>query len=222
MAEQSLKDKTVKGVAWSGIENVAQIGVFFVVSVILARLLSPDDYGLLGIIAIFTAISSVIINGGFQNALIRKAAPSEDDYSTAFVMNFGLSIILYFVIYICSPLIANFFGKEELIVLTRVSSLGIIINALALVQSTRLTKKIDFKTQTIITLISSIISGIVGIIMAFCHFGVWALVVQGLTSQVLRTVFLWIMNRWFPKIRFSSASFKELFGFGWKLKYHYY
>lgn len=217
MAEQSLKDKTVKGVAWSGIDNVVQFGVTFVVSIVLARLLSPDDYGLLGLIAVFTAVCTALINGGFTTALIRKKDATDDDYNTAFIVNLGISLLLYIVIFLCSPLIANFFERHELVGLTRVSSLGMIIGALALVQQTRLTKRIDFKTQAKITLIASVCSGVIGIVMACFDFGVWALVAQQLSVQTLRTVLLWFYNKWVPKLRFSSKSFHELFGFGWKM-----
>lgn len=217
MAEGSLKDKTVKGVGWSAVDNVAQYVVSFIVSVVLARLLSPDDYGLLGIIAIFTAICTALIGGGFSEALIRKKDAKEEDYSTVFISNLGISLLLYAIIYFCSPLIAKFFGREELVALTRVSSLGIIIGALAIVQHARLTKRIDFKTQTKITLIASITSGVIGIAMALLGCGVWSLVAQTLSSQLLRTVFLWFYNKWMPKLNFSKTSFHELFGFGWKI-----
>ena len=217
MAEQSLKDKTVKGVAWSGIDNVAQFGVSFIVSIVLARLLSPDDYGLIGIIAIFTAVCQTLINGGFTTALIRKKDATDNDYNTAFIVNLVVSLLLYAVIYLCSPLIADFFHREELVALTQVSSLGIVIGALGLVQQTRLTKRIDFKTQTKITIVASVASGIVGIAMALMAFGVWSLVVQSLTSQGLRTILLWVANKWIPQLRFSSESFHDLFGFGWKM-----
>ena len=217
MAEQSLKDKTVKGTIWSGIDNVAHFGVTFLVSIVLARLLSPDDYGLIGIITIFTAVCTTLINGGFTNALIRKKDATDDDYNTAFIVNLGVSILLYFVIYLCSPFIANFFHREELVALTQVSSLVMVIGALGLVQQTRLTKRIDFKTQTKITIAASVASGIVGIVMALMGFGVWSLVAQSLTSQGLRTILLWAANKWIPQFRFSSESFHELFGFGWKM-----
>lgn len=217
MAEQSLKDKTVRGVAWSGIDNVASFGVSFVVSIVLARILSPDDYGLLGIIAIFPAICTALINGGFGSALIRKMDASDDDYNTAFIVNLGMSLLLYVIIFLCSPLIADFFNRQELIALTRVTSLGLIVGALALVQQVRLTKRIDFKTQTKITIVASAASGIIGIVMALLKFGVWALVAQQLSSQVLRTILLWIANKWIPRLEFSSKSFHELFGFGWKM-----
>jgi len=217
MAEQSLKDKAVKGVAWSGVDNVIQMGVTFLVSIVLARLLTPDDYGLIGIIAIFTTVCTALINGGFTTALIRKKDATDDDYNTAFITNLGVSIVLYALIFIYSPLIANFFGREELLALTRVSSLGMIIGALALVQQTRLTKRIDFKSQTKITLIASVSSGIVGIVLAVLGFGVWSLVAQQLMSHCLRTVLLWFVNKWIPSLRFSSKSFHEMFGFGWKM-----
>lgn len=217
MAEQSLKDKTVKGVGWSAIDNVVQYAVSFVVSIVLARLLSPDDYGLLGIIAIFTAVCNALINGGFGSALIRKKDVSDDDYNTAFIVNLTMSIFLYVGIFLCSPLIASFFGRLELIALTRVSSLGMIIGALALVQQTRLTKKIDFKSQTKITFIASVCSGVIGIVMALLGCGVWSLVAQSLISQILRSVFLWFFNHWIPRLYFSLKNFRDLFGFGWKL-----
>ena len=217
MADQSLKDKTIKGVAWSGIDNVAQFGVTFIVSIVLARLLSPDDYGLIGIITIFTAVCTALINGGFTTALIRKKNASDDDYNTTFIVNLCISLLLYVVIYISSPFIAAFFHREELIALTQVSSLGMIIGALGLVQQTRLTKCIDFKTQTKITIVASVGSGIVGIVMALMGFGVWSLVIQSLASQGLRTILLWMADKWVPQLRFSLVSFHELFGFGWKM-----
>lgn len=217
MSEQSLKDKTVKGVGWSALDNVAQYAVTFIVSIVLARLLTPNDYGLIGIITIFTAVCTTLINGGFGNALIRKKNVTDGDYNTAFVINLGISLLLYVALFIYAPYIAFFFERQELISLTRVSSIGIILGALSLVQQTRLTKRIDFKTQTKITLISSVASGAIGIVMAVLGCGVWALVAQGLSNQVTRTVLLWIYNHWMPSLQFSKSSFSDLFGFGWKI-----
>jgi len=214
---ESLKQKTVKGVAWSGMDNIVQFGVMFLVSIVLARLLSPDDYGLIGIITIFTVVCQTLINGGFSTALIRKKDATDDDYNTVFIVNMAMSLLLYAIIYLCSPLIAHFFGREELISLTRVSSLGLIIVALSIVQQTRLTKRIDFKTQTKVTVVSSVASGVIGITLAYMGFGVWALVAQQLSSQIIRTALFWYVNHWLPKMRFSKASFNELFGFGWKI-----
>lgn len=216
MAE-SLKNKTVKGVGWSAIDNVAQYGVTFIVSIVLARLLSPDDYGLIGLIGIFTAVCNTLINAGFTTALIRKKDVTDDDYNTVFIVNLVMSLLLYGIIFFCSPLIAGFFQREELVWLTRVSSLGMILGALSLVQQTRLTKRIDFKSQTKITIIASTSSGIIGILLAFLKFGVWALVAQALSSHMIRTALLWHVNKWIPQLNFSKNSFHELFGFGWKM-----
>ena len=219
MAEQGLKDKTIKGVGWSALDNVAQFGVTFIVSIVLARLLTPDDYGLIGIIGIVTAICNALVNGGFTNALIRKKDVTDADYNTSFITNLGVSTVLYAIVFFASPLIAAFFSREELVPLLRVLSLGIIIGALALVQQTRLTKRVDFKTQTIITFIASVCSGVIGIIMAYCGCGVWSLVAQSLSSQIIRTLLLWGHNKWIPELRFSSNSFHDLFGFGWKIMF---
>ena len=214
---ESLKDKTVKGVAWSGIDNIVQFGVTFVVSIVLARLLSPDDYGLIGIVGIFTAVCTQLINGGMGSALIRTKDATDEDYNTVFIVNLVMSFVLYALVFCGSPFIADFFHREELTDLTRVASLGMIIGALALVQRTRLTKRIDFKTQTKITLMASISSGIIGIAMALAGCGVWSLVVQHLSSQVLSTILLWHFNKWVPNLSFSRESFHRLFGFGWKM-----
>ena len=217
MPVESLKDKTVKGVGWSAIDNVAGYAVTFVVGIILARLLSPEDYGLLGLIGIFTAICGSFINAGFGSALIRKKDATEDDYNTVFIYNLAMSVLLYGVMFLCAPLIADFFERQELIALTRVSSLEMIIGSLAMVQRTRLTKRIDFRTQTKITIISGIVRSIIGITTAFIGWGVWALVAQGLTATTISTLLLWYFNRWMPRLKFSTTSFRELFGFGSKL-----
>lgn len=203
--------------AWSAIDNVVRFGVTFLVGIVLARLLSPDDYGLIGIIGIFTAVCTALINGGMGSALIRKKVATGDDYNTVFIANNCVSVVLYAVIFLCAPLIADFFHREELVALTRVASLGMIIGALGMVQQTRLTKRIDFKTQTKITLVASIVSGVIGIAMALIGFGVWALVAQHLTSQIICTLLLWFYNKWIPGLSFSKDSFHELFGFGWKM-----
>ena len=217
--EDSLKHKTVKGVGWSAVDNVAQYGVTFIVSIVLARLLSPDDYGLIGLTAIFTAVCNTLINAGFTTALIRKKDVTDEDYNTVFIVNLVMSLLLYGIIFFFSPLIADFFQRDELVWLTRVSSLGMIIGALSLVQQTHLTKtkRIDFKSQTKITIIASFSSGIIGITLALMKFGVWALIVQSLSSQLIRTLLLWHVNKWVPKLSFSKNSFHELFGFGWKI-----
>lgn len=217
MSESSLKNKAVKGTCWSGIDNVVQYGVKFLIGIVLARLLSPDDYGLIGIVAIFTAICETVIDGGFYTSLIRKKDATDNDYNTVFFINLFTAVILYSVLFAVSPWIAEFFGREELVWLTRVSSMSIIVGSFSLVQRARLTKRIDFKTQTKVTLIASVISGVIGINMAWVGFGVWALVAQSIIGRVLHTLLLTFYNRWLPRLSFSAASFNELFGFGWKM-----
>ena len=217
MVEESLKNKTVKGMGWSAVENVTRLGVTFVVSIILARMLSPEEYGLIGILTIFINIFSTIVDGGFSYALIRKQNATDVDYCTVFYINLVLSVILAVILFFSSQLIANFFNRLELVSLTRVMSSIIVINALAMVQRVRITKAIDFKTQTKITFISSIVSGIIGVTMAYMDYGVWALVSQQLSNQLILTIFFWIYNKWMPKFIFSWASFHEMWAFGSKL-----
>lgn len=216
MAE-NLRGKTLRGVGWSFIDNMANQGITFLVGLILARLLTPQEYGLIGIILIFIAIFNAIVNSGFSNALIRKKDVKDIDYNTIFIVNMVLSTFMFGICYLCAPAIATFFNEPELTPLTRVMGSIVIINAFAIIQRTILVKNIDFKTQTKVSFTSSIISGIVGISMAFCGMGVWSLVGQQLSRQFLNSSLLWIWNKWRPRLEFSAQSFKELWGFGSKL-----
>lgn len=217
MSEESLKNKTVKGASWSFIDNIASQGITFLVGLILARLLTPEEYGLIGIITIFIAVFNSIVDSGFSNALIRKNDAKDIDFNTVFISNLIFSIVLFIILYICSPLISNFFNQPQLIPLLRVMGVIVIINAFAIIQRTILIKKVDFKTQTKVSLISSITSGVVGIGMAVSGCGVWSLVGQQISRQFLNTAFLWIYSNWYPKLQFSIQSFQDLFKFGWKL-----
>ena len=217
MVEESLKSKTVKGASWSFIDGIAGQGITFLVGLVLARLLSPEEYGLIGIITIFIAVFNSIVDSGFSNALIRKNDAKDIDYNTVFISNLVLSVVLFGVLYISAPAISNFFNQPQLIPLLRVMGLIVIINAFAIIQRTILVKQVDFKTQTKVSLISSISSGVVGIGMAIGGLGVWSLVGQQISRQFLNSAFLWIYSRWYPKLQFSIQSFKELFAFGWKL-----
>ena len=214
---QSLKQKTVKGVGWSFADNIANQGVTFLVSLVLARLITPEEYGLIGIITIFIAVFNSIVDSGFSNALIRKNDIKEIDYSTVFITNMVLSVVLFIVFFFLAEPIADFFSQPLLKPLTQVMGSIVIINAFAIVQRTILTKNIDFKTQTKASVISSVVSGIVGMAMAFMGYGVWSLVGQQLSRAFLYTSSLWLYNHWLPRMRFSWNSFRELFGFGWKL-----
>ena len=213
----SLKAKTVRGTIWSGIDSIAGQGITFLVGLVLARLLSPQEYGLIGYITIIVAILNSIVDSGFSNALIRKKDAGEIDYNTTFIFNLVLSLLMAGVMIVAAGPISRFFNEPALVPLIRVMSAIVVINAAAIVQRTTLTKRVDFKTQTKVSLIASATSGVVGIGMALSGMGVWSLVGQQLSRQLLNTVFLWIFNRWIPTLQFSWRSFRELFGFGWKL-----
>lgn len=217
MSEQSLKDKTVKGSFWSAADNIANQGITFLVGLVLARLLSPEEYGLIAIITIFINVFNSIVDSGFSNALIRKNNANDLDYNTVFWCNMGISVILCAALFFSAGPIAYFFGRPKLKPMTEVMSLIVVINAFAIIQRTLLVKKIDFKTQTKVSLISSIVSGLVGIGMAIRGYGVWALVGLQVSRQLLNSVLLWLFSTWRPKSIFSVDSFKELFSFGWKL-----
>lgn len=217
MPQESLKNKTVKGVGWSFADSILGQGITFIVGLVLARLLSPDEYGLIGIITIFIVVFNGIVDSGFSNALIRKQDCTDEDYNTMFFVNLAMSIFLFVVLFFCAPLISHFFKRPELTPLTRVMGLMMIFNALSLVQVTILSKRIDFKTKTKASFISAIISGIIGIGMAFAGCGVWSLVGQQLSKQLIYSVLLWIFNKWWPSFKFSIDSFRYMWGFGWKL-----
>ncbi len=217
MAEQSLKDKTVKGTFWSAADAFLGQGVTFIVGLILARLLSPEDYGLLGIVTIFTTILVGFVDCGFGNSLVRKKDVNDDDYNTMFYMNMLLSVIMYLLLFFASPYIASFFDRPQLVSLVRITGLILIIQAISYVQNVILSKRIDFKTKTKASLISAVVSGAIGIGMAFSGFGVWSLVGQQLSRQAIFTICMWLFIRWIPKRKFSTSSLHYMWGFGWKL-----
>ena len=213
----SLKQKTVRGVGWSFLDNIANQGVTFLVGLVLARLLTPAEYGVMAIITIFIAVSTSIVDSGFSNALIRKVDSRRIDYNTVFYFNLVVSLLLYVVLYFAAPLIADFFREPILIKVMRVIAWILVINAFAIIPRTLLVKEVDFKTQTKVSLISSITSGFIGVGMAVAGMGVWSLVGQQLSRQLLNTLFLWVFCRWRPVWEFSVQSFKELFNYGSKL-----
>lgn len=217
MAEQGLKEKTVKGVGWSAADAFLGQGVSFIVGIVLARLLSPDEYGLIGLTTIFVVVLESIVDSGFSTALIRKKDVTNDDYNTMFITNLMISVLMYVVLFFSAPLIAKFFARSELIALVRAMGCLIIIQALSIVQYTVLTKRIDFKTKTKASVIAAIISGVIGISLAFSGFGVWALVGQRLSKELVYTFCLWIFNRWWPKVRYNIDSLCYMWGFGWKM-----
>lgn len=217
MSSSNLKSKTIAGMSWSAVDSIANQGITFLVGLVLARLLSPSEYGLIGMITIFISVSNTIVDSGFSNAIIRKPNVTNEDYSTTFVFNIVLSILMYGILFESSPLIACFFHQEQLVIITRVLGVVVIINSLSIVQKTKLEKDIDFKRQAKVSVSSSLVSGVIGIGFALFGFGVWSLVAQQITRQLANTIGLWISSHWKPSLRFSKESFKYQFGFGWKL-----
>lgn len=214
---ESLKQKTVKGVGWSFADNIANSGITFLVGLVLANILTPEEYGIMAMVTIFIAVSNSIVDSGFSNALIRKIDIRSVDYNTVFYFNLIVSLFLYLILYVSAPAISVFFKEPVLVDVMRVIGCILIINALAIIPRTIFVRNINFKAQTKVSLIASLSSGIVGIGMALTGWGVWSLVGQQLTRQLLNTVFLWIFCRWRPLWEFSIQSFKELFSFGSKL-----
>lgn len=216
MAE-SLTHKTVRGTFWSFAERFTAQGVNLLVLVIIARLLSPKEFGLVGMLAVFLAVAQSLIDSGFSQALIRKQNRTEKDKNTVFYFNIFVSVVLYLLLYLISPWVASFYEEPQLNDVMKVIGLVIVIDSFAVVQRANYTIEIDFKTQTKSTLISAIISGSIGIYLAYHGYGVWALVFQQLSNSLTNVLVLWAYSDWYPKLVYSWKSFRELFGFGSKL-----
>lgn len=214
---ESLKKKTVKGVAWTSLDQVMTLGFTFVIGVILARLLSPSDYGLLAMIAVFNAIAFAFINSGFGNALVRKPDLTENDNSTAFYFNIIAGVVMAGVIWLIAPWVSLFYDKPILTQLLRVEGLLLIISSFTIVQNAQLSRALNFKAKMIVNVSSQVIGGIVAIVAAYRGFGVWSLVIQHIASGFIRLILLWIISPWRPRGRWDKGSFGYLWGFGSKL-----
>lgn len=215
--EESLKNKTVKGIVWSSIERFSVQGIQFLVMIVMARLLTPKDYGLVGMVAIFIAVAQSLVDSGFSQALIRKQNRTETDNSTVFYFNIVVGILLYLVLFAIAPLVADFYDSPELTALMRVICLSVVFNSFVVVQRALLTVNIDFKTQAKASLTAAVVSGVIGIGMAYSGFSYWSIVAQQLVNLGLNTLLLWIFTRWRPRWIYSWGSFRELFTFGSKL-----
>lgn len=213
----SLRQQSISGVVWSSIEKFSFQGINFVIAIILARMLSPSDFGLVGMLAMFIAFSQVFIDSGFSSALIQKQNRTDVDFSTSFWVNLFISVFFFVILFVFAPYIAQFYGISELSSITRAIAATLIINALCAVHKTKLVIAVDFKTQAKASFPSAVLSGIIAIICAYCGYGVWALVYQSILNSVFTTVFLYILVRWIPKCSFSKESFRRLFSFGSKL-----
>lgn len=213
----SVKQETLSGVKWTAVEKFSVQGIQFLLGLIMARLLSPSDYGIIGMLGIFFAISSTFIDSGFGNALIRKIDRTETDFSTVFYFNIAISIICYIILFAIAPWVGSFFKMPVLCSILRVQSVNLILNSLMGIQVAQLTIDINFKALAKRSMLSSIISGIFGVILAYYGFGVWALVYQSILCTLINLVFIWIYCKWKPRCEFSRKSFHELFSYGSKL-----
>jgi len=212
-----LRKKTISGMFWSFTDYVGNQLVQFVIGIILARLLTPSDYGLVGIVMVFIIISQTFVDSGFSQALIRKMVINKKDYSTVFFFNITISTLIYFTIILISPYIGSFFHQKEIVPVLKVLSLILIIDSLMIVQKIILIKNIDFKKQAKLSMIANISSGIIGIILAYYGYGVWSLVYRSILNSILLTSLLWIFTKWKLSFEFSFESLKEMFNFGSKL-----
>lgn len=217
MSNKSLKSQATHGVLWSAIDKFAVQAGQFIIGIVLARLLMPKDFGLIGMLSIFIAISQSFIDSGMGSGLIQKRNRTDVDFSTVFVFNFFVSLFFYIVLYITAPYIADFYNAPQLVSITRVLSLNIVINSLAIVQRSKLTINIDFKTHAKVNVIRVVVGGLSALILAFLGWGVWALVAQNIIGSFAAVVSIWYLSRWKPSLRFSKESFKSLFSYGSKL-----
>ena len=207
----SLKSTTLHALFWSFAERFGQQSIQFVISVILARLLLPEQFGLIGMLAIFMAIAQSFINSGFGQALIQRKIVTHLDECTVFYFNIFVGFISAGLLFLCAQLIADFYNQPVLTALTQVLSLNLVINSFGLIQTTLLTKCMDFKTQLQVSLLATFLSGLIGITMAIMGYGLWSLVAQSISSNLFRTILLWFFNSWRPSLIFSLKALSVCF-----------
>jgi O-antigen/teichoic acid export membrane protein len=213
----SKKSKVVSGLMWTFGERIGSQGVSFIVSIILARILLPEEYGLISLVTIFISIANTFVTGGFGSSLIQKKDADDVDFSTVFYFNIVFSILIYLLLYMIAPSAAKYFGQEKLALVLRVMGLQIIIAGINSVQQAYVSKNMIFKRFFFATLIGTAVSAAVGITIALKGYGVWSLVVQYMVNTTINTSVLWFTVKWRPKKYFSMHRLKSLFSFGWKL-----
>lgn len=220
MAENTgkdIKNKTISNVFWRYAERSAAQGVQFIVSIILARILSPDEYGVIAIVLVFINFLQVFVDGGMGNALIQKKDSDDLDFSTIFFFNIFVCIFLYIGLFFLASPIANFYNNTDLVALLRVLGIIVLLSGVKNVQQAYISKKLLFRKFFRATIFGTVISAFVGIFLAYKGYGVWALVAQHLTNAVVDTLIIWISVSWRPQLRFSFKRLKVLFSYGWKL-----
>lgn len=215
--ETNTKSKVMSGLVWKYAERCGAQGIQFIVSIVLARLLTPADYGLIGLITVFITVAQVFAQSGMGQALVQRKGADELDFSTVFYYSLGFSVILYWILFAVAPFIASFYNAPKLTAVVRVLGLGVIVGAVNSVQNAYVQKTMQFKKFFFSTLGGTIASAFTGIFAAYKGYGVWALVVQQLTNQIINTIVLWFTVKWRPMLKFSFGRMKKLFSFGWKL-----
>ncbi|MFO7826008.1 MAG: lipopolysaccharide biosynthesis protein [Cyclobacterium sp.] len=213
----SLKEKTLTGILWAFLQQFGAQLINFIVSVVLARWLMPAEFGIIGMISVFIAIGNSLVDSGLTSSLIRSKNNDQKDFSTVFFMNIFASIIIYLILFFCSPFIAKFFDQPILIPVVRVYCLVFIIKAFSAVQNARYTLNMDFKSLMIVTIPSLLIGGIVGLSFAYFGYGVWSLVYMNLVQAMLVSIQLWVKGKWMPTLVFDIDRLKYHFNFGYKL-----
>ena len=214
---ENLKAKTAKGVGWGFADNILGLGITAAANIILARILSPADFGIIGMTAIFMTLSTSLVDSGFTGALTRKKDAVKADFDTVFYFNLAVSCLLYAVLFFCSPFIARFFREPILVPVIRILGISLVINAFGIVQKIILVRRIDFRTQAWISLVSSFAAAVAAVAMAFYGFGVWSLVVLQVGKLAVNTILLWSVSKWHPGLCFSRKSFRDMFSFGGRL-----
>jgi teichuronic acid exporter len=210
----TLRSKTIHALYWSFLEAIGLQGVQFIIGIILARLLLPEQFGLIAMLTIFMAVSESLINGGFARALIQKKEATQTDISSVFYVNIAVGLTATGILFFLAPLIAEFYNQPILSLLTKALSFTIVLNSFGMIHYVLLAKKIEFRTVTKVNLIASLLSGAIGVTLAALGYGVWSLVAQQITSTFFRTALLWFFNAWRPALVFSFKSLNEMFGFG--------
>ncbi len=217
MADKNQGNSIVGGIGWKFCERIISQGISFLISLVLARLLSPDDYGLIALVLVFINLASVFITSGFATALIQKKDADETDFSTMFYCSLACSAVIYGVIFLISPLVASFYSNSKLSTVLRVYALQIPLSVYNSIQNAYISRKMIFKKSFFSTLISAIVSGGVGVFLAFSGFGVWALVFQSITLTVVSTLVLLVIVPWYPTLKFSVSSAKSMMKYGSRL-----
>lgn len=212
-----LKNQAISGIIWTYSQQFGSQLISFIVSVILARLILPDEFGLIGMLAIFMGIGGALFDGGLTSSLIRTKELNDDDYSTVFYFNFLGSIIIYIILFLIAPFIAEFYHQTSLTNITRVYGFSFVLSAFGAVQNTILTRELKFKKQALIALPAMVISSLVGVILAYLNYGVWSLVYAALVNSLLNSLFLWCTSTWYPAWLFDKEKFNRHFYYGYKL-----